>query len=135
MENVTHPARVLRAHFLWQEALWRAALRREQSQAAACDPYTRFRPTEDRDRDGVPDDMDNCPACFNPNQYDYDFDGWPDCCDPDDDNDRDPDPLDPNRLAAGINSYTPSYAVATYGMHAIGAAEFLTMGAVLDIRG
>jgi sulfatase modifying factor 1 len=34
----------------------------------------------DRDRDGVPDDIDNCPNTFNPNQEDLNGDGTGDAC-------------------------------------------------------
>jgi cytosine/adenosine deaminase-related metal-dependent hydrolase len=35
----------------------------------------------DRDRDGVPNEMDNCPETFNPDQADADHDGRGDACD------------------------------------------------------
>lgn len=38
--------------------------------------------SNDRDRDGVPDDEDNCPDDFNPGQEDADLDGMGDVCDP-----------------------------------------------------
>jgi hypothetical protein len=36
----------------------------------------------DQDGDGVPDDVDNCPAVDNPDQADSDYDGVGDACDP-----------------------------------------------------
>lgn len=36
---------------------------------------------DDFDFDGVPDDLDNCPFSFNPDQIDSDFDGLGDACD------------------------------------------------------
>ncbi|MGQ9851458.1 MAG: thrombospondin type 3 repeat-containing protein [Aggregatilineaceae bacterium] len=41
----------------------------------------------DSDGDGVPDDVDNCPAVYNPEQTDSDSDGFGDACDGDDDED------------------------------------------------
>lgn len=41
----------------------------------------------DTDGDGVPDDIDNCPATANADQTDTDGDGMGDACDTDDDND------------------------------------------------
>ncbi|MCW5801311.1 MAG: thrombospondin type 3 repeat-containing protein [Deltaproteobacteria bacterium] len=41
----------------------------------------------DRDSDGVPDNLDNCPDLSNPDQVDTDGDGQGDACDTDDDND------------------------------------------------
>ncbi|NQV91442.1 hypothetical protein HQ489_03120 [Candidatus Woesearchaeota archaeon] len=36
----------------------------------------------DSDKDGIPDDVDNCPFTFNPDQKDTDGDGKGDACDP-----------------------------------------------------
>jgi len=36
--------------------------------------------TLDTDNDGIPDDVDNCPAIFNPSQADTDDDGFGDAC-------------------------------------------------------
>ncbi|MFH1405338.1 MAG: PKD domain-containing protein [Patescibacteria group bacterium] len=44
-------------------------------------------PVFDEDRDGTPDDNDNCPNVSNQNQNDNDNDGLGDACDDDDDND------------------------------------------------
>lgn len=41
----------------------------------------------DQDSDGIPDNSDNCPQAFNPNQQDIDRDLSGDACDPDIDND------------------------------------------------
>lgn len=46
-----------------------------------------FTPVQDDDRDGVEDDVDNCPNEENANQADGDGDGQGDACDTDDDND------------------------------------------------
>ena len=52
----------------------------------ACEP--------DSDGDGIPDDVDNCPTIYNPDQADNDEDGIGDVCDDDDDNDGIPDDED-----------------------------------------
>ncbi|MCO6490728.1 MAG: T9SS type A sorting domain-containing protein [Phaeodactylibacter sp.] len=39
-------------------------------------------PADDQDNDGVCDGVDNCPATFNPDQYDLDQDGQGDACSP-----------------------------------------------------
>ncbi len=41
----------------------------------------------DDDSDGVPNDIDNCPAVFNPDQANLDEDAYGNACDPDDDDD------------------------------------------------
>ena len=43
--------------------------------------------TSDVDNDGVGKSIDNCPAISNPQQFDYDGDGYGDVCDADADND------------------------------------------------
>ncbi len=42
----------------------------------------------DADEDGVPDEDDNCPSTYNPEQEDFDEDGTGDVCDSDADGDR-----------------------------------------------
>lgn len=44
-------------------------------------------PQTDTDGDGIPDNVDNCPNTFNPDQADADGDGVGDVCDPDIDGD------------------------------------------------
>jgi len=48
----------------------------------------------DSDGDGIPDEYDNCPYDFNPDQTDTDGDGAGDACDGDDDDDGVADPED-----------------------------------------
>jgi hypothetical protein len=112
MRSVTHPAAVPRTQLLWCEALWRSAelwmLRREALRAM----YTHC--CHDRDDDGICDHLDNCPQTANPSQADFDLDGLGDACDPDDDNDGDPDKTDPAPYNRNISSHTPSRYGATY---------------------
>ena len=49
---------------------------------------------QDSDSDGIPDDEDNCPEIYNPDQTDTDGDGKGDKCDSDDDGDGIPDSYD-----------------------------------------
>ncbi|NYZ61137.1 thrombospondin type 3 repeat-containing protein [Candidatus Micrarchaeota archaeon] len=48
----------------------------------------------DYDKDGVPDDSDNCYDAYNPNQKDVDADGIGDACDPCDNRDSDGDGIE-----------------------------------------
>ncbi len=48
----------------------------------------------DKDGDGVPDDVDNCPSVFNPDQLDSDGDGIPDACPLPTNQDMDEDGID-----------------------------------------
>ncbi len=57
----------------------------------------------DSDGDGIPNDIDNCPTVFNPDQADTDQDGRGNACDDDDDNDTVPDVQDNCPLTANAN--------------------------------
>ncbi len=66
-------------------------------------------PPADSDKDGIPDDSDNCPTVPNPDQADSDNDGVGDACEsppvPGDlDNDRDVDLNDYNAFLAAYGS-------------------------------
>ncbi len=109
MDSITQFAPLERTHLLWQEAIHRSAAARHARQHAhrailddlchSCEPAA-----ADRDDDGVPDVLDNCPEIFNPTQADFDGDGLADECDPDDDNDGDRDGVDPDPFNASVNS-------------------------------
>ena len=58
--------------------------------AECVDGICKLKP-QDKDRDGIYDEHDNCPNVRNPDQKDSDNDGTGDACDPDDDNDNLPD--------------------------------------------
>ena len=68
----------------------------------------------DRDDDGVCELLDNCPECANPSQADFDLDGLGNPCDPDDDNDGDPDKTDPAPHNPRVSSYTLVQYSGTY---------------------
>lgn len=86
-----------------RKANWRDVLRIADELHHTATPRDVFR--RDRDGDGVIDMLDNCPLTANPTQRDYDLDGIGDPCDPDDDNDRDPDRTDPAPFNAAVNSF------------------------------
>ena len=67
--------------------------------------YTRA----DGDKDGIPDEMDNCPAIANTDQHNIDGDALGDACDPDDDNDGCSDGEDqhPQDASVKIGTRTP----------------------------
>ena len=64
-------------------------------------------PTADSDGDGILDGQDNCPWDANPAQLNSDDDEGGDACDPDDDNDADPDETDCGPKDPYINHYMP----------------------------
>ena len=109
MDSITQLAPLDRTHPVWQEAIRRSVAARHPTQHAhrailndlchSCEPAA-----SDRDDDGVPDVLDNCPEIFNPTQADFDRDGLADECDPDDDNDGEADGVDPDPFNAAVNS-------------------------------
>jgi hypothetical protein len=64
-------------------------------------------PEADTDGDGIKDGVDNCPYDYNPSQLNSDDDQGGDVCDPDDDNDSDPDSTDCNPKDPYINHLMP----------------------------
>ncbi len=64
-------------------------------------------PQADSDEDGFKDGVDNCPYDFNPSQLNSDDDEGGDACDPDDDNDSDPDATDCDPKNPLINHLVP----------------------------
>jgi len=64
-------------------------------------------PLADSDGDGFKDGQDNCPYDFNPSQLNSDDDQGGDACDPDDDNDSDPDATDCDPKDPLINHLVP----------------------------
>lgn len=62
----------------------------------------------DGDGDGIPDIQDNCPFVFNPNQNDFDQDGYGDACDADRDGDGIPDAWE---MQAGLSTNVNNFAV------------------------
>jgi len=90
---------------------------------------------QDRDGDGICDHLDNCPECANPSQADFDLDGLGDACDPDDDNDGDPDKTDPAPYNRNISSHTPSPVVGTYTQEGAAAIfDDLAEGTHVDLQ-
>ena len=67
-------------------------------------PEVPFVTQEDGDGDGAVDEEDNCPDLYNPSQADFDNDDIGDLCDPDDDNDGDPDATDCHHHDPGIGA-------------------------------
>ena len=112
MRPVTDPAAIPRTHTLWHAALRLYAITRLHRYDALCELLAACH--ADRDDDGVCDCSDNCPECANPSQADFDLDGLGNPCDPDDDNDGDPDKTDPAPFDAGFNSYSLVRSAGTY---------------------
>ncbi|MFQ5806364.1 MAG: thrombospondin type 3 repeat-containing protein [Phycisphaerae bacterium] len=112
MRNVTHPAEVSRTHLLWYAVLRHSSVDCTFRRDALYQSYVRS--CHDRDDDGICDRADNCPETANPSQADFDSDGLGDACDTDDDNDGDPDKLDPAPYNAAVSSHTPASVVAAY---------------------
>ena len=62
---------------------------------------------QDSDNDGIPDNQDNCPNTYNPDQADSDGDGVGDACDTGQDSDGDGVPDDEDNCP---NTYNPDQA-------------------------
>jgi len=99
-------------------------------------PDTGYDPLADQDQDEVPDQIDNCPTVYNPQQEDADLDGIGNPCDPgggDRDGDQVPDQADPwpddvtrpgvalaNTVYAHTSSRLYRLGVKTYSVHEVG---------------
>jgi len=127
MYGVTHPAAAARVQTLWRAACGHISPIERSVLPGGC----RF----DRDGDGVCDAVDNCPECANPAQADFDLDGLGDACDPDDDNDGDPDKTDPAPYDPAVSSFTGGGLAAAYAANgAARLAEDLGNGGHIDLR-
>jgi hypothetical protein len=113
VRNVAHPTLQLRMNHLWHEVLLNLGAQRLRTGEVLFDRAARR--CADRDDDGICDRWDNCPDSANPSQVDFDLDGLGDACDPDDDNDGDPDRTDPSPYNATISSNTPAFLAARNG--------------------
>jgi hypothetical protein len=135
MEPVTHPARSLRAHLLWRDTLHRIAQRRAQRAHEARAEWAATPGGDDPLKSVEATMFDPCTASWEPLAGDFDLDGIADPCDWDDDNDRDPDRLDPAPYDRFVNRFAP-YAPA-WGAYGAANATFQqsVVGTVIDVRG
>jgi hypothetical protein len=132
MRHVTNRFAIPPAYLLWRAALQHSVPERTDRRAAFLELLARYH--SDRDADGVWDRLDNCPECANPSQADFDLDGLGDPCDPDDDNDGDPDKTDPAPFDAGVNSYTLLCRGGTYTDRSVRPGpDNLTAGSHIDL--
>ena len=133
MRHVTNQHAIPRAHLLWMAALRLSAVERMYRP----NPLSVLlaRGCADRDDDGVRDGSDNCLECANPSQADFDLDGLGDPCDPDDDNDGDPDKTDPAPFDASVSSYTRVREDGTYAiLPTLRGSGDIAMGSRVDLH-
>jgi hypothetical protein len=106
MRDVVHPARGLHAHYLWDQT-------QRHLLSLRCD-----RPAK----------------CDHLNPHDFDFDGIPDCLDPDIDNDTDVNQLDPEPYAPDVFRYNPAPVMSSWGKPVLYTTlDVCVVGTLLDV--
>ena len=113
MRSVTDPAGLPRAQLQWLSTMSRYGVGQMTPRGRLQELTEQY--YADLDGDGIADILDNCPLAANPSQADFDRDGLGDACDWDDDNDGDPDRLDPAPYNSNIDTFTLAFRDGIYG--------------------